>query len=794
MVAGGGLISQGFISVEEPLLQPGPLPIEKIAREGWDTAKDYEPYIGDQPIPWPPNEWAGREELLDKISGDWEDLNRLVVGLIGFGGEGKTSLARSWVYNRLLEPEFNLRSPRGIFYWDFYEKRSIDEFFEAAIAYLGAEDQLETAKSAHERASFLAGMLLAGPYVFILDGLEVIQYEDGEDYGILQNPDLRDFLAYFASGDHDSFCLITSRAPVIDLIEYITYVHRDVNRLADEDGRALLRYFLGDKPTDAQLNQTIEKWDGHALTLSLVGAYAREVYNKDLSQVDIDATEDTQPLDALKNSNYSEYYDRIRRILHRYDGHLTLGERKFLRTFSAFRLPVSQQAMDKVLKAEPSMIEQLVHYRILRRDSRGQGHTAHPLIRQYYFNQLKNNPDESKAVHRRIKEYYLTENLEQRKQNSTLQDLIPFIEAVHHLCRAGEYEQACYILSEYVDQGKKYVLTLQLGAYDTRLKLLSEFFPNGDLSNLPNGNQHNQYFILKETGFCLMALGRLREAQSFFQRMIQVAENIGDVDTLIGAYRDLASSHIYLGELAEAANVVKFPATSNSESIKPIEALNSLALKGWITHLRGELDMAEAIFVKLKQDQHQLQPDQPYLYGSRGIFYADYLHRIGRFQEARDVAEANLRISQDNRWLERESRCHRILGGIHAKLQNIDAARDAYNQALKIARRISHRPTLIETLRAQGDFLVQQDELDESRNDLNEAWQYASKGSYRIDEANIHISFAWLLLKEAEHAPNSAEEKRSQARQEANQAMRMSDQMGYYWGRAGAQDVLDAVN
>ncbi|TEU13837.1 MAG: serine protease, partial [Anaerolineales bacterium] len=51
--------------------------------------------------PAPLEEWVGREELLQAITRDWADPDRRVTGLIGFGGEGKSSLARQSVENIL---------------------------------------------------------------------------------------------------------------------------------------------------------------------------------------------------------------------------------------------------------------------------------------------------------------------------------------------------------------------------------------------------------------------------------------------------------------------------------------------------------------------------------------------------------------------------------------------------------------------------------------------------------------------------------------------------------------------
>ncbi len=73
------------------------------------------------------------------------------------------------------------------------------------------------------RAQVIASMLGSGRYLFVLDGLEVMQHQDGDQYGLIQSNDLRDFLVYFAAPEHESFCLVTSRAPLLDLMEYTTY-------------------------------------------------------------------------------------------------------------------------------------------------------------------------------------------------------------------------------------------------------------------------------------------------------------------------------------------------------------------------------------------------------------------------------------------------------------------------------------------------------------------------------------------------------------------------------------------
>jgi hypothetical protein len=281
-------------------------------------------------------EWTGREELLEALDRDWAAPERRVTGLIGFGGEGKSSLARRWV-DALLRAT---HVPDGVFWWGFYERPSVDEFFEAALAWLGG-GRIDPRRlpGASVRAQVIGAMLGAGRYLFVLDGLEVMQHQDGDRYGLLRSADLRSFLELFAAPGHASFCLLTSRAPLLDLMDYTTYAHRDVTRLSPGDGRALLRK-LGVRGTDAALDRLVADWDGHALTLGLLGGYLADRYGGDVTKID-----DLPPPTADEPR-----YERVHRVLRRYDEHLSDAERAFLKLFSAFRTPVQESAFDRVFR------------------------------------------------------------------------------------------------------------------------------------------------------------------------------------------------------------------------------------------------------------------------------------------------------------------------------------------------------------------------------------------------------------------------------------------------------------
>ena len=760
--------------------------------------------------PPPLAEWVGREALLADLSADWADPGRRVTGLIGFGGEGKSSLARRWV-DGLLGGGAGGPAPDGVFWWGFYERPGVDEFFEAALAWLsGGRIDPRQVPAAGLRAQIVAAMLGAGRYLFVLDGLEVMQHQESDQYGLLRSADLRAFLGYFAAPGHGSFCLVTGRAPLLDLIDAPGYTHRDVERLSATDGRALLRR-LGVRGTDAALDRLVADWDGHALTLSLLGGLLAEQYGGDLAHLgDLPA-----PLAGEAR------YERVHRVLRRYDEHLSEAERAFLTLFSAFRTPVSEAAFDKVFRAKAerrglltkpainaplarlkegelrALVERLVAYRLLRRAMAADGHggaaeySAHPLVRAHYFARLTGG-DRAQAqdAHARIKDYYL-ELAGDTPQFPTLEDLKPLIEVVHHACRAGAYDEAHRIRRERITQRDRYVLEHQLGAYETTLTLMLEFFPGGDASGEPQVSDPNdKSFILNAVGFCLMSLGRLGEAAPFYERGNAMYLSMEDWrDASIGT-QNLAALHAYLGALEASAAAARQALALARRAGNKQDERNSLAYEAWAAHLRGDAAAAAAAFGQAEALEREIDPTVRTLYSLRGIWHAEHLRRAGEAEAARRVTAANLEVCQQQRWPDNLSRSHRVLGDLDADAGQQAGAREHYDAALKIARSITRRDVLIDALLARGRWAARHGAAAGLTGaaalavaDLDEALGYALAGGYRIYEADIRAALAWARL--AGDPPA--------ARAEAGRARQMSVDMGYHWGVVDADEVLRAL-
>src|SRR5215510_13348624 len=100
-------------------------------------------------------------------------------------------------------------------------------------------------------------------------------------------------------------------------------------------------------------------------------------------------------------------------------------------------------------------------------------------------------------------------------RSSRWEFLITLIQAVHHSCAAGDFEEAYQIYIDKIDRvaGEVGVLAYSLGAYQEDLSLVLRFFPQSDFTRAPTlANAKDREYILRSVALGLMTVGRLFEA------------------------------------------------------------------------------------------------------------------------------------------------------------------------------------------------------------------------------------------------------------------------------------------
>jgi len=342
-----------------------------------------------------------------------------------------------------------------------------------------------------------------------------------------------------------------------------------------------------------------------------------------------------------------------------------------------------------------------------------------------------------------------------------------------------------------------------LGAWETDLALMLEFFPDGDTFQEPQvSDPKNKSWILNEAGLCPMSLGRLGEAAPFYERAVAITLSMEDWDNASRGYQNLAGLHAYLGALAASAEAATQALALARRAENKRDESASLAWQAWTAHLQGQAAAAGAAFAQAEALERETDPSKRYLYSLRGVQHADHLRRAGDGAYARRVTEANLKTMEGFRAPHQVSQCQRVLGDLDAGAGQHDAAGGHYDAALKIARGISYRPALMEALLARGCWAARYRELTGRGDpsglafaDLDEALGYAVEGGYRIYEADIRVALAWAHLADLALNPSGARRGTVEAaRAEAERARQMSADMGYPWGQVDAQEVLEELS
>ncbi|MER7816788.1 trypsin-like peptidase domain-containing protein [Streptomyces sp. NPDC096153] len=732
------------------------------------------------PLPLP--EWVGRETLLDELDRVAAADDSLVVALVGFGGEGKSSLARRWVDRTLAEPDSGLSD---VFWWSFAERASADDFFEAALDFVsGGRISSDELPDGRARAECVAGLLGLRRFLFVLDGLEVMQHQTGDHYGTLLSSDLHDFLTFFATPGHRSLCLITTRAPVFDLVPYVTYQQIDVTPLSVAAGTELLRK-LGIHGPDRSLEQVVHDWGGHALTLSLIAAILAKRHQGDSRRI----TSLPSPDPSLPRDQ------QVRRVLLDYDACLSGEERSFLVRYSVFRTPVPDETLRLVLpetpweeadeewqRARTMVFRHLLAARVLRRDVAGRT-SMHPLVRDFFAARAEDG-EQRRALHHRAMGHYLA-LADDMPAPRTLEDLGPAVEAIHHACGARDYGTACELMHSRLYQGERGLITRELGAYETALSTFAEFYPRGELIRQPlMRDSESRGWVQHEVATCLQMLGRLHEAGVATRRAMQAFKAVGAWHDAAVSCQNLAELYLSLGALPACRAVVTEAFDLARRSTDQEDLLVAETLSGALAHFEGRVEEADRAFAEALRLAREHTPI-PALYSSSGTRYAQHLRRIGQAEEARLVQETNLTVCRAASWTGDEANCLVGLGDLALDRDDADEARGAYEDALRLARGITRRDVLINAMlgmcRWEHRFGGSIATLEEY---LGQALRMASAGGYRLAEIDGH-----MILAQLHHESGNGEN----AWSELALIEQMSAEIGYHWGEQAVQEILDEM-
>jgi serine/threonine protein kinase len=472
-------------------------------------------------LPVTGSNFFGREVDIAFLDEAWVNQQANVVTIIAWAGAGKSTLVNQWLLRMAAE---HYRSAELVFGWSFYRQgtsgqaSSADEFLDAALSWFGDPDpRLGTAWEKGER---LAKLVAHRRTLLVLDGLEPLQNPPGMQDGRLRDPSLQALLsglATFSSG----LCVITTRLPVADLVDYErTSVRRyELEQLSSDAGAQLLRALsvIGD---EEKLRSASDEFGGHCLALTLLGSYLADAHNGDIRcRKEIRLGDD-------RGQGF-----QARRVMESYESWLGEGpELSILRILGLFDRPADEKALAALLKppAVPGLTESLTDlnptqwraiFGRLRRarllateDPHNPGRLdTHPLVREYFGEKLRSQQrDAWKECNRRLYHYY--QKLAPQLPDN-FREMEPLFLAVICGCNAGLFREALNeVYIPRIQRGNRSFGANVLGVRGALLSSLAAFFEEGRWGSLRLTEVEGQHlkpedklFILTQAGSYLIA-------------------------------------------------------------------------------------------------------------------------------------------------------------------------------------------------------------------------------------------------------------------------------------------------
>ena len=732
----------------------------------------------------PEPSFVGRVEMLKTITEWYENLEVRIGALIGWGGVGKSALVRKW-YDSLEE---NKIQPDGIFLWGFYRNAYLDQFLNALLRYVSqAEIDPDSIKSTWEKTDRIKEYVSKRAYLIILDGLEQMQKgeETGEEFGCMAHRECAEILKFLCDIQAKGLCLITTRYLLTDIKNYEgeAYQKRDVDRLSLEDARTFFER-VGVKGDQEDKDKVIQEHEGYALSLTLLANYLVQDFSGNILKA-----KEIPPFHSDKEAG-----GKAHRMLLWYDKQLTEEQRSFMKIFSLFRRAVREEDFDGVFRSEMEtgmnqslrnmssfsfkrMKDNLCDRRLF---SKGQdnAYTTHPLIKNYFESIFEEK--DKKLCHKRIYKYF-GEHAPEKPE--TLEEMQALFEQVYHGCSAGLYDEVDYnVYWEKIMLRDEFFLTKKLGAWETDLSLLRNFFPNGEFSQLPLvSKKSDQSWLLNSAGLSLLNTGRSKEAEKPFFTAVSMAIVSKDWRASAG-YQNLADLQFRIGEIKKGLESAKRSLEMAEKASSNEFIISSKAYLAHILYLLGKSEEAEKWFKEADELSRETTGDRDY--SITGVFYADFIILNNKFDMAFELTQANLEICQRNNWPSEISRCHRCLGAIERIKGNPNEAETHLQKAYELARKIGMPELEIEALLEYGRLYLQKGKFKDAINAGNEVLRICQRTGFLLYEPDSEVILAKAYL---------AQKDFEQAKKFTNSAFSKAQKMSYKLAERDAENLLKEI-
>jgi tetratricopeptide (TPR) repeat protein len=740
------------------------------------------PRVEPTRLPLMGRDFIGRDEDLAWLDACWANGVH-VASIIAWGGVGKTALVNRW---RNTMCDAGWRGAEQVYDWSFYRHgtgdsggASADEFMTAALRWFG--DSAPTEGLPWDKGVRLAELVRKQRTLLILDGMEALQAAPGQGAGAIKDPALQALVRGLAEGNA-GLCVITSRIAVVDLASLagVRIEKTELTRLSAEAGARLLE-LRGAKGTPEELREAAEEYQGHCLALTLLGSYLRTACRGDIRK-----RNEIPPL-----QNEQEHGAQARRMLSAYERWFEgKSEGVILRMLGLFDRPASEHEIDalRAVPVIPGLTDTLADLPTsewnqaltslrdvgllvaVASDTGPEELDAHPLVREHFGAQVKNNSlDAWRAGHGR-----LYDHLESTAKPlpGTDDEMAPLLSAVVHGCRAERYQEAIDLYWSRIQRAGRDFNWNRLGAFASEAIVLAAFF-NPPWNHLATAlHEGDRTKILNAAGFRLRALGRLPDAHKLMKEALQMRVDEQNWQDAAREGGNLSDLELARGDLDAALTTAResFGYACTADDL--VQRMTKKATEGAVLQQMGKRDEASACFAESLGIGANMVSAKDLGLSMFSYRLCDFLLDENRFAEVVANADEALAIFNLEGRLVAAGLAQLSLGRAHLALGTfIETPAGLLDDAVKNVRNSNRQDYLAGVLVARADLHRRSAKPSEARRDLDEALSSATRGGFRLHEVDARLGLGRLLLAEAN--PISARDQLALAR-------KIIDRTGYH--------------
>jgi tetratricopeptide (TPR) repeat protein len=737
-------------------------------------------------LPMTGAELFGRQRELEMLDEAWASDSTHVVSLVAWGGVGKSTLVKKWLERLAAD---NYRGARRVYAWSFYSQgtservTSADLFINDALTWFGDADP--TLGSPWDKGERLAKLVREEKTLLLLDGMEPLQSSLAYERGKIKDPALSTLLTELARSN-PGLCVITTREAVTDLAKFSdTVLHKDLEQISDEAGRALLRVG-GVQGTDAELEQATRDFGNHALAINLLAVYLRDVPGHGVSHAaaipDLDIPEAAGRHPRRLMAAFARRFD---------DG----PEVELLRLLGLFDRPADSKALESLRAAPPipgltdrlhllseadwlRLIEKLRRLKLIA----PAGHhwltdlDAHPLLREHFGEELKQqHPSAWREGNNRLYEH-LRDTA--KELPDTLEEMAPLYAAITHGCAAGRYDETLdQIYWRRVQRKSQYFSLKTLGAIGADTAALANFFDRLWDKPAEGISTKGQSFLLDQAGEALHALGRLTEALKAVRVLFDTGVRRGNGGDAVKAAITLSELSLTMGNLEAAVYYGKESIQYADRKPGLFHRQVSRSTLADALHQLGKYDEAAQWFSEAEAIERVRRPEEPLLSSVQGYAYCEFLFGKGADRDVEVRTKRTLQWANKDCSLLAIALDHLSMGRVHllqARREgggNFTEAENHLRRAVDGLRQAGTLNFLPRGLLARAELYRAKGEFEWAQADLDEAMSIAKLGSMGLHEADCYLEYARLYLARGE---------KGQARESWTQAREMIKCMGYH--------------